>query len=143
MWAPRGAAPASAADAGDLQRARAVEELHAVAGELKSSERTLEQTKTGLFWAYDGAFKIGTPLRLHATNVDVVVAALQQEGSSELQTGFQLVRLYAMTHAVLADAGIAVCATPSGVLLQPRVVLSYGYPSEYSQQFWTHSVRGY
>ena len=33
-------------------------------GKNQSDTRTPQQTTIGLWWAYDGAFKIGTPIRL-------------------------------------------------------------------------------
>ena len=71
--------------------------------------RTAEQTRTGLWWAYDGGFRIGVPPRLYNSLVDDVVIAQLGSNAPELATGFQLVRLYAMVNMALADSGIAVC----------------------------------
>lgn len=86
---------------------------YGIAGELTADEgdnatRTADQTRTGLWWAYDGGFRIGVPPRLYNGVVDSVVIELLGENSPALATGFQLVRLYAMVNSALADVGIAV-----------------------------------
>jgi hypothetical protein len=35
-----------------------------------SSQRTPDETEIGIFWAYDGAYKIGTPHRIYSLAVD-------------------------------------------------------------------------
>ncbi|NJR43311.1 MAG: hypothetical protein HC767_12305 [Akkermansiaceae bacterium] len=87
------------------------------AGELDADEgfgsaRTAEQTRTGIFWAYDGGFRIGVPPRLYNQITDDIIIGVISQNAGQLATGFQLVRLYAMVNVALADAGIAVC-TPA------------------------------
>jgi vanadium chloroperoxidase len=59
----------------------------------------------GIFWAYDGAFKIGTPPRLYNDVLDAVLATPKVKGRP--LSGFQLARIYALVNVVIADAGIA------------------------------------
>jgi hypothetical protein len=59
----------------------------------------------GIFWAYDGAFKIGTPPRLYNDVLDAVLST--QEIKDRALSGFQLARIYALVNVAIADAGIA------------------------------------
>ncbi|WNZ24570.1 phosphatase PAP2 family protein [Leptolyngbya sp. NK1-12] len=68
-------------------------------GALTGGTRTPEETTIGLFWAYDGAQKLGTPPRLY--NQIVRVIAEQQ-----LNTLEQSARLFALVNMAMADAGI-------------------------------------
>ena len=86
------------------------------AGELNADQgtnpaRTAEQTRTGLFWAYDGGFRIGAPPRLYNQISEDVIIDYVRSNSPQLSTGFQLVRLYAMVNVAVADAGIAVLSS--------------------------------
>jgi membrane-associated phospholipid phosphatase len=69
-----------------------------------SPARTVDETVIGIFWAYDGAWNIGTPPRLYNQCVRAIVEALQAGGST--LTAPQLARLFALVHAGMADAGI-------------------------------------
>jgi hypothetical protein len=86
--------------------------VHMHAGDISNNTtRTDEQTIIGIFWAYDGALRLGTPPRLYAQNIDVMVTAVLTDPDldpSVLATGYQLARLYAMTHIAMADATIGV-----------------------------------
>jgi len=61
--------------------------------------RTPEETVIGLFWAYDGAQKLGTPPRLYNR---VVKAISKKYGLEEPQN----VRLLTLVNVAMADAGI-------------------------------------
>jgi uncharacterized repeat protein (TIGR01451 family) len=62
--------------------------------------RTQDQTEIGLFWAYDGAKKIGTPPRFF-NQITRVIA--QKKGNTVAQNA----RLFALINIAQADAGIA------------------------------------
>ena len=55
-----------------------------------------------------GGFASACPPRLYNQIVDDIIITEVGEGSSQLATGYQLVRLYAMVNVALADSGIAV-----------------------------------
>jgi vanadium chloroperoxidase len=61
--------------------------------------RTPDETMIGLFWAYDGAAQLGTPVRLYNQIVRKVAIA---KGNTLEQNA----RLFAFVNAALADAGI-------------------------------------
>lgn len=63
------------------------------------SPRTREETLVGLFWAYDGAKGLGTPLRLYNQIVRRVAEA-------KMNTIDQNARLFALVNAAMGDAGI-------------------------------------
>jgi PAP2 superfamily/Vanadium chloroperoxidase N-terminal domain len=64
-----------------------------------STTRTPDETEIGIFWAYDGAQKIGTPPRLYNQNVREI-AILQKNNLA------QNARLFALANLAMADAGI-------------------------------------
>ncbi|NJR66416.1 MAG: vanadium-dependent haloperoxidase, partial [Leptolyngbyaceae cyanobacterium CRU_2_3] len=68
-------------------------------GSLNGSTRTPEETTIGLFWAYDGAQKIGVPPRLYNQIVRVIA---MQKGNTLAQNA----RLFALVNMAMADAGI-------------------------------------
>jgi hypothetical protein len=78
-----------------------------------SPHRTPEQTRIGIFWGYDGGFRIGVPPRLYNSIADDVLIDLLTKGDRNIATGFQLVKLYAMINVALGDAGVAVCFLPA------------------------------
>lgn len=61
--------------------------------------RTPDETLMGVYWAYDGARRLGTPPRLY--NQIVRQIAVQRQNTLE-----QNARLFALVNAALADAGI-------------------------------------
>jgi membrane-associated phospholipid phosphatase len=61
--------------------------------------RTPDETLIGLYWAYDGAFNLGTPPRLY--NQVVRQVAQQQKNCVEANA-----RLFALVNVAMADAGI-------------------------------------
>ena len=63
------------------------------------TSRTDEQTEIGLFWAYDGANKIGTPPRLYNQIARTIAV---QKKNTEIQNA----RYFALINAAMADSGI-------------------------------------
>ncbi len=61
--------------------------------------RTVDETVIGIFWAYDGAFGLGTPPRLYNQIIRQVAKA---KGNSVAENA----RLFAFVNAAMADAGI-------------------------------------
>ena len=68
-------------------------------GAKDSTTRSEDETEIGIFWAYDGAQKIGTPPRLYNQNVREI-AILQKNDLA------QNARLFALANLAMADAGI-------------------------------------
>jgi membrane-associated phospholipid phosphatase len=68
-------------------------------GSLTGSTRTWEETTVGLYWAYDGAQKLGTPPRLYNQIVRQIVV---NQGNTLAQNA----RLFALVNMAMADAGI-------------------------------------
>lgn len=65
------------------------------------TERTADQTHAGLFWAYDGTARLGTPPNLYN---QIAGQIADQMGSDALETA----RLLALVNVTMADAGIAI-----------------------------------
>lgn len=65
---------------------------------LKSTTRTPEETLIGLYWAYDGVKKIGTPPRLYN---QIVRRIAQDKGNDPAANA----RLFALVNVAMADAG--------------------------------------
>jgi vanadium chloroperoxidase len=69
------------------------------AAELNTTTRSPDETAIGLYWAYDGASKIGTPPRLY--NQIVREVATTQNNTTEKNA-----RLFALINCAMGDAGI-------------------------------------
>jgi hypothetical protein len=67
------------------------------------TERTAEQTTTGVFWAYDGTPNLGAPPRLY-NQIAILVANRRNTGNDSL---VHLARLLALVNTAMADGGIA------------------------------------
>jgi hypothetical protein len=65
-----------------------------------STTRTADQEEIGIFWAYDGAPRIGTPLRIY--NQVSRVIFIQRNNTLE-----ENARLFAMVNYAMFDAGVA------------------------------------
>jgi hypothetical protein len=81
---------------------RAFSEAKALGGDgvTTPTERTIEQTQIGIFWAYDGTPSLCAPPRLYNQIADAV---------SERTDGvIELARLFALANVAMADAGVAV-----------------------------------
>ncbi|WP_342153097.1 hypothetical protein [Methylorubrum sp. SB2] len=74
-------------------------------GDARSTHRTLDETIIGLFWAYDGAWRIGTPPRLYNQCVRAVVEAHDEKSEKKFGEA-ALARLFALINVGMADAGI-------------------------------------
>ncbi len=76
-------------------------EVYALGGapELNTTTRTPEQTAIGLYWAYDGANKIGTPPRLYNQVV-------REIAKSKMNNTAANARLFALINCAMGDAGI-------------------------------------
>lgn len=96
-WAPDGFTPGSYYE----------EEYQQVlmAGALIEHDRDADQTVQGIFWAYDGANKIGTPPRLYTRIALTILDRLAQASPGKIETT-DYVRLLAMVTTAMADAGI-------------------------------------
>lgn len=70
-------------------------------GIITPTERTEDQTETGIYWAYDGTPSLCAPPRLY-NQIATLIA--HQKGT----TGIQLARLLALINTSMADAGIAI-----------------------------------
>jgi len=70
-------------------------------GIVTPTERTLDQTHAGLFWAYDGTPSLCAPPRLYN---QITVHIADQMGTD----GIELARLLALVNVAMADAGIAI-----------------------------------
>lgn len=68
-------------------------------GAKNSTTRSADETEIGIFWAYDGTQRIGTPPRLYNQVVRVLAT---QQGNNLSQNA----RLFALVNLAMADAGI-------------------------------------
>lgn len=66
-----------------------------------ATERTEDQTQTGIYWAYDGTPSLCAPPRLY-NQIAVLIGT--QMGSNVIEMG----RLLALANTAMADAGIAI-----------------------------------
>lgn len=70
-----------------------------------SPRRSPAETLIGIFWGYDGAVGLGTPPRLYNQIVRKIAEA-REAGTAEPLRSERFVRLLALVHAAMADAGI-------------------------------------
>jgi hypothetical protein len=70
-------------------------------GVITPTERTEDQTITGIYWSYDGTPSLGTPPRLYN---QIAVEIAGQMGSNAVE----LARLLALVNVAMGDAGIAI-----------------------------------
>ena len=68
-------------------------------GHITPTDRSVEQTEIGLYWAYDGAKRLGTPMRLFNQIVRKIALL---EHNTELENA----RLFALVNLAQADAKI-------------------------------------
>lgn len=95
-------APATAAYIDALRQVRHLGIAPELTGTLPPGDRrTVDQTVTGLYWAYDGAFGLGTPPRLYNQIVRNIALA-----RTPPNTTAEIARLFALVNAAMADAGI-------------------------------------
>ena len=82
--------------------AEAYDEVRRLGGDgvTTPTERTLDQTRAGIYWAYDGTPSLCAPPRLYNQ-----IATKVWEGSTDVVA---LARLYALINVAMADAAIAI-----------------------------------
>lgn len=68
--------------------------------------RTADETVTGVFWAYDGAFEIGTPPREYNQIVRRIATRRSPGNPNQPNSPAENARLFAFLNVALADAGI-------------------------------------
>jgi hypothetical protein len=71
-------------------------------------KRTRDQTIAGIFWAYDGGFRIGTPPILYNKMADDMLIDALLRGTPSMMTGYQMVKFYASVNVAMADAATLV-----------------------------------
>ncbi|MGH8242197.1 MAG: vanadium-dependent haloperoxidase [Steroidobacteraceae bacterium] len=81
---------------------RAFNEAKALGGDglTTPTERSQEQTRIGIFWAYDGTPSLCAPPRLY----NQIVATVSERNDKVIE----LARLFALVNVAMADAGIAI-----------------------------------
>jgi hypothetical protein len=94
-------APPPAMDS--LEYALAFNEVKRLGGDgvTTPTERTPDQTRIGIYWAYDGVPSLCAPPRLYNQIANVIATKM---GSGAIETA----RLYALIHIAMADAGTAI-----------------------------------
>jgi hypothetical protein len=90
---------------GSLEYAKDFNEVKK-SGALNSSTRTIQQTTIGLYWAYDGAQKLGVPPRLYNQIAYVIAEKQNNSQTGKPNTQAENARLFALLNMALADAGI-------------------------------------
>jgi Vanadium chloroperoxidase N-terminal domain len=76
-------------------------------GTLHNSDgRTVNQTLIGIFWAYDGAFGLGTPPRLYNQIIRRIAATRSPGNPTTPNSVAQNAKLFALVNVAMADAGI-------------------------------------
>jgi PAP2 superfamily len=84
------------------QYATAYNEVKRLGGDgvVTPTERTEEQTRIGIYWAYDGTPSLCAPPRLY----NQITAKISQESHNVVE----LARLFALVNVAMADSGIAI-----------------------------------
>ncbi|HEX8564344.1 MAG TPA: hypothetical protein VF648_01655 [Pyrinomonadaceae bacterium] len=73
---------------------------------LFNNRRTAEETTIGIYWAYDGANRLGTPPRLYNQIIRLVAMSVKNPGTGKINNEGDNARLFAFVNAALGDAGI-------------------------------------
>lgn len=73
---------------------------------LFNNRRTPDETIIGIYWAYDGANRLGTPPRLYNQIIRLVAMTRSPGSSTTPNTEGENARLFAFVNAAMADAGI-------------------------------------
>ena len=81
-------------------------------GVITPTERTLDQTRAAIFWAYDGTPSLCAPPRLYN---QITVHIADQMGTDAIE----LARLLALVNVAMADAGTAYELTEARRILLP------------------------
>ena len=74
---------------------------------MTSNHKTLDDCAgvAGMFWAYDGAFKIGLPPRVYNDALDAIVAQWQADNGP--LTPYKMLRVHTIANVAMADSAIA------------------------------------
>lgn len=75
-------------------------------GPLFNDRRTPNETTTGLYWAYDGAVRLGTPPRFYNQIIRLIAMTRSPGAPTTPNNEGQNARLFAFANAAMADAGI-------------------------------------
>jgi len=88
---------------GSAEYAQAAAEVKSIGGDgvVTPTQRTADQTETGIFWAYDGTPSLCAPPRLY----NQITMQIADQMRSEV---VELARLLALVNTAMADAGIAI-----------------------------------
>ena len=73
---------------------------------LFKERRTAEESLIGVFWAYDGAVRLGTPPRFYNQIIRLVAMNVINPATGKINNEGDNARLFAFVNAALADAGI-------------------------------------
>ncbi len=73
---------------------------------LFSNRRTPDETVIGIYWAYDGANRLGTPPRLYNQIIRRIAMTRSPGSATTPNTEGENARLFAFVNAAMADAGI-------------------------------------
>jgi membrane-associated phospholipid phosphatase len=73
-----------------------------------TTRRTVDQTLIGIYWGYDGAAGLGTPLRLYNQIIREIALKIGNPSNlgNAVNTPAQNARLFALVNTAMADAGI-------------------------------------
>ncbi|MCB0354420.1 MAG: phosphatase PAP2 family protein [Bdellovibrionales bacterium] len=87
-----------------VEYAEAFAEAYRIGGDgvITPTERTPEQTETGIFWAYDGTPSLCAPPRLYN---QLAVRIAEQRGVTDIKV---LARMLALVNVAMADAAISI-----------------------------------
>lgn len=77
-----------------------------VPNSLFNNRRTPDETVIGIYWAYDGANRLGTPPRLYNQIIRLVAMTRSPGSSTTPNTEGENARLFAFVNAAMGDAGI-------------------------------------
>lgn len=75
-------------------------------GPLFNRRRTPEDTVKGIYWAYDGANRLGTPPRLYNQIIRQVAMNVVNPSTGQINGERENARLFAFVNAAMGDAGI-------------------------------------
>ena len=92
------AAPLPSNDPMYLQHSDEVRQKGGAASQ-PTTNRTIDETVSALYWAYDGAVKLGTPSRLYNQILQVIARDMNNSHADNA-------KLFALVNAAMGDAGI-------------------------------------
>jgi hypothetical protein len=119
--------PGDPPEESDREYQRDFEEVRQL-GAYRAERPTQQQTRSGLFWAYDGARLIGTPPRLY----NQIVRQIAEDDGMQIP---EMARLLALCNLAMADAGI-VCWEAKYRYGVPRPVAAIRQSLRNAQSDW-------